>query len=321
MKKILLKTLIVCVLVLLLPFTLTLLFAENDSSHSLKNMDFTIYYEVNGQKEELTLNEYLLGVIAANMPATYHIEALKAQAVIARTYAFYNMFLLSKENPGKVTFTTSELGLSYLGMTDLEQYWDSSDYSSYFSRLENAVYATGNEVLVYEDQLILPVFFDTGSGFTRSAVQAWNVDVPYLISVPSKQDVTSTNYLHITEYSVKELIDLLSRYYSTLELKEESFFTDVVITSRDDVGYVLQIDLGGLTVTGEEFAKVLGLTSNHFYIEDYEGSVRIICNGAGHGVGLSQYGANAMAENGSSYADILEYYYTGITLSELSGED
>jgi stage II sporulation protein D len=321
MKKVLLRTLIVGALVLLLPFTLTLLLAERDLAPSIKDLDFTIYYEVNGEKEELTFNKYLLGVTAANMPASYNMEALKAQAVIARTYALYNISLLSKENPGKDTFTTSELGLSYLGMEELKQYWGDADYSSYFSRLENDVYATEDEVLVYEDELILPVFFDTGSGFTRSAVEAWNIDIPYLISVPSKQDVTSTNYLHITEYQVSELMDLLNRYYTNLSLSEETFFDDVVITSRDSAGYVLQIDLGDLTVSGEEFAKVLGLPSNHFYIENYEGNIRIVCNGAGHGVGLSQYGANAMAENGSTYSEILAYYYTGIDLMNLSGED
>lgn len=321
MKKVLLKTLVVSVLVLLLPFTLTLLMARQDHVPSIKDMDFKIYYEVNGDEEELTFNKYLLGVTAANMPASYHMEALKAQSVIARTYALYNISLLSKENPGKDTFTTSELGLSYLGIEDLKQYWGTADYSSYFSRLENAVYATGDEVLVYEGDLILPVFFDTGSGFTRSAVEAWNVDIPYLVSVPSKQDVTSTNYLHITEYQVSELIFLLSRYYSDLNLTEESFFEDVAVTSRDSTGYVLQIDLGSLTVSGEEFTKVLGLSSNHFYIEDYEGTVRIVSNGAGHGVGLSQYGANAMAENGSSYDEILTYYYTGTDLMELSDTD
>ncbi len=321
MKKILLKTLIVCVLVLLLPFSLTLLFAEHTSVTSIENMNFTIYYEVNGSKEELSFNEYLLGVIAANMPASYHMEALKAQAVIARTYALYNISLLSEEKSGKDSFTTSELGLSYLSLEDLERYWGSEDYSSYFSRLENAVYATNEEVVVYDNELILPVFFDTGSGYTRSASEAWNIDIPYLISVPSKQDVTSTNYLKIEEYPVNDLIDLLRRYYTNLQLTEENFFEDMIVSSRDSSGYVLKIDLGNLTVTGEEFAKVLGLSSNHFYIEDYEGSVRIICNGTGHGVGLSQYGANAMAEDDSSYSDILEYYYTGIDLVDLTEGD
>ncbi|HWT76183.1 MAG TPA: stage II sporulation protein D [Mobilitalea sp.] len=318
MKKILLKALIVIIVVLLFPFVLTLLMSKQKTTETMDTTNFTIYYEVNGTKDKLSFDDYLLGVIAANMPAGYDMEALKAQAVIARTYALYNISLLTKENPDQKTFTTSELGLSYIGLDALEQFWGSEDYSTYFTRLENAVYATKGEVLVYEDNLILPVFFDTCSGFTRNASEAWGVDVPYLVSVPSNQDVTSTNYLNIQEYEISDLISVLLKYYPDLELTQDNFFDKVKITERDSSDYVLKIDLGSLTVSGEEFAKVLGLPSNHFSIEDYEGSVRIICNGAGHGVGLSQYGANAMAEDGKSYKDILEYYYTGVDFTTLS---
>jgi stage II sporulation protein D len=318
MKKIITKTLIVSVVVLLFPFVLTLLLSKHNSADSLESMNFTIYYEVNGSKNKLSFDEYLLGVVAANMPAGYHMEALKAQAVIARTYALYNIAMLTEEVPGKNSYTTSELGLSYIGLDSLEQLWGSEDYKAYFSRLENAVYATKDEVIVYNNDLILPVFFNTGSGFTRNASEAWGVNIPYLISVSSKQDVTSTNYLAIEEYPVADFIEILTKYYTNLDLSEDNFFEEVSVTSRDSAGYALKIDLDILTVSGEEFAKVLGLPSNHFYIENYEGSVRIICNGAGHGVGLSQYGANAMAEDGSSYLNILEYYYTGIDFVNLA---
>ena len=320
MKKILIKTILVCVVVLLLPFLLTLAFSKQASTTtgSFKAEDFNIYYEVNGTKTDLSFDEYLLGVIAANMPAGYQMEALKAQAVIARTYALYNISVLTKQNSGQSSFSTSELGLSYIGLDALKDLWNDDNYTYYFSKLENAVYATDNEVIVYDNDLILPVFFDTGSGFTRNASEAWGVDIPYLTSVASKQDVTSTNYLSIKEFATDDLIDLLGKYYTDLELNADNFFDEVSITSRDSAGYVLKINLGSLTISGEEFAKVLGLSSNHFYIEEYGDHVRIVCNGDGHGVGLSQYGANAMAEDGSSYEDILEYYYSGVTFARLS---
>lgn len=318
MKKILIKTLIVSIVVLLLPFLLTLLLKEHQSSNSLEAMNFTIYYEVNDSKDKLSFNDYLIGVVAANMPAGYQMEALKAQAVIARTYALYNISLLQQEDSGKDTFTTSELGLSYINLSSLEEFWGSEDYSVYFAKLENAVSGTKDEVLVYDNDLVLPVFFNTGSGSTRSALEAWGVDIPYLVSVSSKQDVNSTNYLKLVEFEFTDLIPLLESYYSDLTLTEDNFFEEVSVTARDSIGYVTKIDLGNQTVSGEEFAKVLGLASSHFYIEAYEGKVRIVCNGTGHGVGLSQYGANEMAENGSSYTDILTYYYTDTTLSNLS---
>jgi stage II sporulation protein D len=318
MKKILLKTVIVCLLVLVLPFLMTLLFTHDESDASLETMDFSIYYEVNDSKEKLSFDEYLIGVVAANMSAGYHIEALKAQAVIARTYAFYNIALLTKEDPDKDSFSTSELGLSYISLEKLGDFWGEENYNAYFSKLENAVKGTKDEVILYEEDLILPVFFDTGSGYTRNAEEAWGISIPYLVSVSSKQDVTSTNYLSIDEFEVDELITLLEKYYQDLSLAEDSFFHDVKVASRDSAGYVTQINLGSLTVSGEEFAKVLGLASNHFYIEEYEGQVRIICNGSGHGIGLSQYGANAMAEEDTSYADILKYYYSGTDITNLS---
>jgi stage II sporulation protein D len=318
MKKILIKTLIVSILVLLIPFIVTTLFSERKKTASVEAMNFSIYYEENGSKDKLSFDDYLLGVVAANMPAGYEMDALKAQAIIARTYALYNVSLLTEKNPTKATFTTSELGLSYIGLDSLEQFWGKEDYNTYFTKLENAVYATENKVLTYKNELILPVFFDTGSGFTRNAKEAWNIDIPYLVSVPSKQDVTSTNYLKIYEFEISALIQTITKYYSKADLSKDKFFDEVKVSTRDSAGYALKIDLGGLTVSGEEFAKVIGLQSNNFYIEDYEGKVRIICNGSGHGIGLSQYGANAMAEEGSNYSNILKHYYTGVSIADLS---
>jgi len=317
MKKILIKLLAVSIFVLFLPFILTLSISDKRKIRSIETMDYNIYYEQNGIKQKLDFDRYLIGVVAANMPAAYHIEALKAQAVISRTYALYNIAMLSDENPQKKEFTTSELGLSYIDPDEMERYWGSDNYVTYFTKLENAIYATKDEVIVYEDDLVLPVFFGTGTGYTRNAKEAWGIDIPYLVSVSSKQDVTSVNYLKITEYEPAYIIGILKQKYPSADIREETFFKDVTVKERDSIGYVTKINLGSLTVSGEEFAKVLGLNSNNFYIEDYEGTVRIICTGVGHGVGLSQYGANAMAEEGYKYNEILTHYYTGVKIIDL----
>ncbi len=318
MKKVLRKTIFVCILVLLLPFAVTLYFnSTKDNIKTIQTMNFTIYNEENGSKDELSFDRYLLGVIAANMPAGYQPEALKAQAVIARTYALYNMALLHEGASDKKTFTTSELGLSYISLDSLKKFWG-NDYQDYFNKIEDALTSTKDQVLVYNDQLILPVFFDTGCGFTRNASEVWGVDVPYLVSIPSKQDVTSTHYLQIEEYNIKDLIAILNKYYTKVTLSETDFFKQIKITSRDSAGYVLKLELNGQSVSGEEFIKVVGLPSSHFYIEEYDKKVRIICNGSGHGIGLSQYGANAMAEEGSLYKEILNYYYTNVKLATIS---
>lgn len=318
MKKIIIKTAVVSIVVLIFPLVFTLFLTSHDKDYQSAGIsDFEIYYETNGKEETLDFNKYLIGIVAANMPAGYDMEALKAQAVIARTYALYNISLLSHEAPDKIRFATSELGLSYIGTSSLEQFWGNKEYVDYFTKIENAVSATENEVLTYDDKLILPVFFYTGSGYTRNASEAWGVDIPYLTSVSSKQDVTSTDYLKITEYPVSDVISLLEKHYTDPGISEDKFFDEVKVTERDSIDYVKKISLGSQTVSGEEFARVLGLNSSHFYIEDYEGKVRIICNGVGHGLGLSQYGANAMAEGGSSFQDILKHYYSGAEIVKL----
>ncbi len=318
MKKILIKTLIVSVTVLVLPFILTLLVKHNSGDAFLESMNYTVYYEINGNKETIPFDSYLIGVVAANIPASYRMEALKAQAVIARTYALYNMSKLAENSPGKSRFSTTELGLSYLNPDSLKNYWGEENYSEYYSKLENAVYGTKDKVLLYQDSLILPLFFDTGSGYTRNASEAWGVDIPYLVSVPSKEDVTSTDYLSIREYELPDLITALTKYYTDVTLTTDQFFDEITVAGRDSAGYVTKINLGSQTVSGEEFAKVLGLASNHFYLEKYENKARIICNGVGHGIGLSQYGANAMAGEERTYSDILTYYYTDTTLADLT---
>ncbi len=318
MKKILLKTLIVSVTVLLLPFILTLLVKHSGSDAFLETMNYSVYHEVNGDKETLPFETYLMGVVAATMPAAYHTEALKAQAVIVRTYALYNMSKLSENSPGKSRFSIAELGLPYSSPEALKGLWESEKYSDNYKKIENAVFQTKDKVLLYRNTLILPLFFHTGSGYTRNASEAWGVDVPYLVSVPSKQDVTSTDYLSIREYELPYLITALTGYYTDITLTTDKFFEEVTVASRDSAGYVTKMNLGSLTVSGEEFAKVLGISSNHFYLEDNDNKARIICNGVGHGIGLSQYGANAMADEERTYSDILTYYYTDTVLADLS---
>lgn len=319
MKKVYVKILAAGLSVLLLPFIITMVLSGRPSgSNTIGSMDFNIICEKNGSRITLDFNQYLIGVVAANMPAGYELEALKAQAVIIRTYALYNISLLKEEMPEQTDFTTSELGLSYIGIDDMEQFWTSDEYLIYFTKLENSVYGTEGEVLTYDKQLILPVYFDTGSGYTRNAIEAWGVDIPYLISVQSRQDIMSIHFLKILEYGVPDLIDKLGALYSGIDITADTFFDDVKVQKRDSTGYVIEMGLGSLTVSGEKFAKALGLNSNNFIIEEYDGKARFICTGSGHGLGLSQYGANAMAVEGYTYKDILKHYYTDVQIINLT---
>jgi stage II sporulation protein D len=322
MKKQMVKILAAGLSILMLPFILTLLFAGiKKGSSSAEYMDFTILDKQDGSLKELTFTEYLIGVVAANMPAGYEIEALKAQAVIARTYTLYNIFLLRDDNPGQKEFTASELGLSYISPEEMRRYWDTHNYTVYYSKLENAVLGTGDKILTYDNELILPVFFNTGTGYTRNAREAWGVDIPYLVSVQSRQDTASVHYLKIIEYDLNKVIAAINASFPDSSLSPENFFDEVFITARDSTGYVTDMRLGGITVSGEVFANALGLYSNNFSMEEYGSKVRFVCTGVGHGVGLSQYGANAMALEGYNYEDILKHYYTDVRIVEWDAKD
>ena len=315
MKQVLIKTLVVCIVVLLLPYLLTLFISSNRvKKHSIEAMNFKINYERNGRIDDLDLDTYIMGVVAANMPAGYHVEALKTQAVIARTYALYNMALLTEEGHLDEAFTTWELGIPYIEISEMKPYWGDTDYSTYYTKIENAVRGTTGKILVHDGELVLPLFFETGTGYTRNAIEALNIDIPYLTSVESSQDVTSINYLKISEYYIPDLINLLENHFPGAIISDDLFFDEIKVTERDSTGYIKTINLGNHTITGEEFAKALGLNSYNFTIEQYNGNVRVVCKGVGHGIGLSQYGSNAMAREGYLYNEILSHYYIGTEL-------
>lgn len=313
MKKLFYKMIFISSFVLLIPFIISILLNHNNSNFA-QNFDFEIIYETNGIKETLSFDQYLTGIVAANMPSGYEMEALKAQAVIARTYALHNISLLHEDNPKKKSFSPSEIGLSFISLVDLEKYWRNENSISYLEQIENAINLTKDQIILYDDSLILPVFFNTGSGFTRNASEAWGIDIPYLISASSKQDLTSTNYLKIIEFNISEVLQLLNTHYPEINILESDFFSEVKIDRRDSIGYVITVSLGNYTISGEEFANILNLDSNNFYLEEYNNMARFICTGSGHGIGLSQYGANIMAKDGSSYIDILKHYYYGVDI-------
>lgn len=163
----------------------------------------------------------------------------------------------------------------------------------------------------------MPVFFNNGSGYTRNAKEAWGVDIPYLVGTTSKQDISSSNYIKISEYSYFELASRLNSYFINANLSEASLMNDIIVIERDSIGYVTEVQIGDMEISGEEFAYALELNSNNFYFEEYNEKVRFICTGMGHGVGLSIYGANIMAKEGFKYDEILHHYYKDINIINL----
>ena len=337
MKKLVIRYSLLTLILLLLPYLLTTILSRSSRDNpSHRISQFTITYEANGHVTELSLENYLIGVVAANIPASYHLETLKAQAVIARTYILKNISTLhslkssdltssTKEN----TYSTSQLGLSYLSLDELATYYEKDEYQEYLAKIENAVYSTSGEVIQYKEDLITPLFFSTSTGETRDISTVYEVSLPYLKSVVSKDDVLSSDYLTIVIESPETIVLKLNAIYENTAAWNNSTKGLLVVESaqelldsltnivRDDYGYVLTLDFNGTTITGDYFAHLLNLPSSNFYLELYEGNIRILCKGKGHGIGFSQFGGNQLAKEGYGYKELLTYYYSNVNIKTL----
>lgn len=259
------------------------------------------------------LEEYLVGVVAAEMPALFEEEALKAQAVAARTYAVYQM-----ESQG---ITVDDLmengGQSYQSLAERQENWGES-FSTYESRIRTAVEETAGEILVYEEEPILAVFHAISSGETESAENLWGgQDLPYLQSVASPQDETSLEYTYQHTFSLEEAAALLQQADPQLVLASGSLKEQMQVLSRSDAGYIQSIQIGNRTYTGQQIRTALGLRSTDFTVEENGNEITFTTYGYGHGAGMSQYGTNALALEGYSYDDILHYYYTDVSLKKM----
>ena len=252
-------------------------------------------YRKNGAILDLELEEYLIGVVGAEMPASFDIEALKAQAIISRTYA-----LRSIEIGRKLTDdVTTQV---YKDNNELRTQWGNS-YEKYYNKIKEAVYSTKGLAIYYDNNLIDALFFSTSNGKTEDSKYVWGKEIPYLKSVDSSWDKESSTYLREIDKDLANVLDILG--INT---------TDFTIVSRNESGRVLEIKIGDKNFTGVEFRNLLGLRSTDFDIEINENSIKFVTRGYGHGVGLSQYGANGMAKQGYNFQDIVKHYYLGVEI-------
>ena len=262
------------------------------------NINVTIYRS-NGKVLKLELEEYLVGVVAAEMPASFNLEALKAQAVAARTYT-----LKSIKTGKKLTDTVSTQ--VYKDNNELKNMWGSS-YNTYYNKIKNAVNATKGIYISYNNDYIDALFHSTSNGYTEDAVNVWGNNIPYLKSVASPLDKNTTSYLRTITKTYKELEKQLG-----YPLDKNTTINIV----RNNSNRVSTITINNKTYTGVEFREKLALRSTDFDI-DLNDNITITTRGYGHGVGLSQYGSNELAKKGYSYDRIIKFYYTGISINKI----
>lgn len=291
---------------LLFPYITTLAVggtAVNGNTNREESMSGRRIFLDREQGGYMDLEEYLPGVVARQMPAEFELEALKAQAILARTYIF-------KQMDGKSEIPESALDLDFLEEEQLKSLWGTDKFVEYYKKIETAVEETNEMVIVWNDQLIDPLFCRASSGKTRSGDEYH----PYLVQVDSKRDLEAEGGLQIAGWSKEEFASLLSAMPEGEPVSADMVPGCVQIVSRDSAGYIEQIQVGTVMHSGDEVQYALGLQSSDFFIEEYNGGIRAVCSGIGHGYGLSQYGANQKAKEGWTAQDILEYYFKDISI-------
>lgn len=269
-----------------------------------EEVDNNIYVSVrrsDGRVVSLELEDYVTGVVGAEMPALFSSEALKAQAVIARTYA------LKANSMGRV-LSDNESTQSYKDNGELASIWG-GNYSSYYSKIKDAVNSTKGIYLTYNGNYIEALYHSTSNGKTEDSSNVWGNSYPYLVSVESSYDNTNPSFSISKSFSYSELSSKLG-----FSVNGDSDFNILGYTSG---GRVSSISIDGNIFSGVSFRSMLGLRSADFDIVKNNDGVVITTRGYGHGVGMSQYGANGMGKAGYSYRDILLHYYPGVSLGQL----
>ena len=257
-------------------------------------------YRSNGSVINLNMTDYLIGVVSSEMPASFNLEALKAQSVLARTYA-----LKAKQTGKKLTDTVSTQ--SYIDINQMKNKWGNS-FNTYYNKIKNAVENTNEEYLSYNGNYIEALYHSTNNGKTESSLDVFGNYYPYLISVSSEYDKNASSYLR----TINMPLDTMSNKLG-LSLNNDSVIS---ILSYTDGGNIKEININGNNFSGKKVRELLGLRSADFDISISDNNANITTRGYGHGVGMSQYGANGMANAGYSYKDILAHYYPGTTLTK-----
>lgn len=255
--------------------------------------------QLHGMESEL--EEYVVGVVAAEMPAAFPLEALKAQAVAARTYQIQQQKAAGSEE------ILYDVGQAYCTIAEQKAKWG-ENYAVYGEKVRQAVRETTGEIMVYDGEPILAAFHAQSGGKTEDAENVWSSALPYLKSVDSAEDKNAPNHKTTVQLPANKVLSALCG---------ETSAADILILSRTEAGTVAQVQVGKSILSGREVREKLGLRSANFTVSREGDTFLFTTYGYGHGAGMSQYGASFLAEKGKSYREILKHYYTGIAFQKI----
>lgn len=295
---------------------------EPDASEkqTTKSIQITLYDTKNNTATKMDMEEYLKGVLAAEMPASFDLEALKAQAVAARSFAYGRIIGTYKSKEG----VHDPRGLcidpthcqAWISRTAAMKGWGIFFASRNWSRIERAVAETKGIIATYDGKVANTLFHSNSGGRTENSEEVWDgVSVPYLRSVDSSDDKNSKDYKAVVTVKTADLEEKIRAAYPDAGL-ERSAVSGIKILDYTTGGRVKTLKVGNINMKGTEFRSLAGLRSAKFSIEKTgSDALKITTYGYGHGVGMSQWGADALAKKGGTFDEILRYYYTGIELT------
>lgn len=339
MKKIVFYIICIIILIFLFPVILTSRFssvdtiAENsiisnklDEENSSTNSTDTTPYNyseygtvnlLNSETNETTsmnLDEYLLGVVSAEMPASYDIEALKAQAVVARTYTIYTMTHGASKHGEQTICTSPSCCQAWISKENRMEKWDENEREENWNKIVEAVYSTKGQIIEYNGEVIDAFFHSNSGGKTELPVNVWGgTDYPYLQSVETAGEEAYSQYNSEVILSREELENKMKLKYSDFSIDWNDLECIKVIEYTDS-NRARFVKVGNKNISGVEARALFGLKSTNFKIVNEGKTIKFCVIGYGHGVGMSQTGADSMAKSGANYEQIIKHFYTGVEI-------
>ena len=275
-----------------------------------------VYNNKTNEVMVIDFEEYLKGVVASEMPAEFNIEALKAQGVTARTYLLYR---LKKYPDGQPEHMDAPI------CTGIHcQVWSSKDeliqshtegwYDKYWSKIEDAVQSTRGQILTYDGKIIEPLYHSTSGGITENSEDVFSAAVPYLRSVESPYEGESPKLKGSVKITTSEFINKIESVYGDMDITENNLDKKIVLGDVSEGGKIKTIIVDNTEISGREIRSLFNLNSTNFSFIQSGNEIEILTTGYGHGVGMNQWGAEGMANEGYNYKEILKHYYTGVEI-------
>ena len=304
------RLIIFTILIIFIPFFIVTIYDTNNIEEIklqyINNLNIRVKRLATGDIQTIPLEEYIAGVLAGEMPIYFELEALKAQAVASRSYA---LKWIEYNKDKEYDVVDSVLNQVYLDNDYLKEAWK-NNYTKNINKVRSAVNETIDEYLEYDGVVIDALFFSTSNGYTEDAKKVFNLDLPYLKSVESIWDKqTSSAFNYTTSMSLQEFYDKLELEYN----KDLSF----EIIEKSDTNRILKVKINGKEINARDMYEKLKLRSTDFELIQHGSNIEIKTKGYGHGVGMSQYGAQGMALEGFSYKEILSHYYRDTKINKI----